>query len=70
MKSWRGIRRDQSHIRIDLQHKHIVHELTWAQVHILDKEYPGRFIKRRNKSEEFENTNRKAKSHSVDYPIS
>ena len=53
-----------------IKHMHIVRELTQSQVHSLDKDYSGHHIEIQNKSQEFGNTNGKAKSHSVDYPIS
>ena len=58
-KIWRGIRRYKISLRMDIQHTHIVHELTWSQFHILDKDYPGNIIKIWNKCQEFGKNNRR-----------
>ena len=53
-----------------IQYTNIVRDFTQAQIHSLEKFCPGNLIKRQDKIKEFGKTNRKAKSHSVNYPVS
>ena len=52
-----------------IQYTQILRRITRAQGYSLDKDYSGHLIKRLKKRQEFGNSNKKAKSHSVDYPI-